>query len=101
MFLGHKHKGHMQSVTFCTFPRPVIEDQNHTKTIQCGQCIKACGCPDLQLNMEMIIKDIIVKINYFCTICHKVRDCKPIICERVLNVPELGLYCWYQLVALV
>ena len=39
MFLGHKHKGHMQSGTFYTFPRPVMEDENHTKTIQCGQCI--------------------------------------------------------------
>ena len=60
-FLGHKHKGNMQSATFYAFPRPVMEDQNHTKTIQHGQCIKACVCPDHQLNMEMIIMDIIVK----------------------------------------
>ena len=65
MFLEHKHKGHVQSVIFCTFPRPVIEDQNRTKTIQCGQCIKVCGCPDHQLNMEMNIKYIIAKINHF------------------------------------
>ena len=45
--------------------RPVMEDQNHTKTSQCGQCIKACACPDHQLHMEMIIKDIIVKGNSF------------------------------------
>ena len=54
---GHKHKGHMQSETFYTFPRPVMEDQNHNKTIQCGQCIKGCGCPDHHSN--------------------KVCDCKP------------------------
>ena len=65
MFLGHKHKGHMQPGTFYTFPRPVMEDQNHNKTIQWGQRIKACGCPNHQLNMEMIIKAFIVKMNYF------------------------------------
>ena len=92
MFPGHKHKGHMESVTFYTTPRPVMEDQNHTKTIQCGQCIKACGYLYHQLNMEMIIKDIIVKRNYFCRICHKVSDCKPNLGEHVMNVPELGLY---------
>ena len=92
MFLGHKHKGHMQSGTFYTFPRPVMVDQNRTKTIQCGQCIEANGCPDHQLNMEMIIKDIIVKRNHFCRICHKVCDCKPNLCEHAVNVPELGLY---------
>ena len=53
---GHKHKGHMQSGIFYTFPRPIMEDQNHNKTIQCGQCINTCGCPDHQSNMEMIIK---------------------------------------------
>ena len=92
MFLGHKHRGHKQSGTFYTFPRPVIEDQNHIKTIQCGQCIKARGCPDHQLNMEMIIKDIIVKWNYFCGICLKACDCKPNLCEHAVNVPELGVY---------
>ena len=92
MFLGHKHNGHMQSGTFYTFPWPVMEDQNHTKTIQCGQCIKACGCPDLQLNIAMITIYIIVKRNYFCRICNKVCDCKPNLCEHAVNVPELGLY---------
>ena len=92
MFLGHKHNGHMQSGTFYTFPRPVMEDQNHTKTIKCGQCIKVCGCPDHQLNMGMIVKDIIVKRHYFCRICYKVCDCKPNLCEHAENVPELGLY---------
>ena len=90
---GHKHKGNMQSGIF---PRPVMEDQNpgqnHTKTIQCGQCIKACGCADHQLNMEMISKDIIVKRNYFRRISHKVYDCKPNLCGHAVNVPELGVY---------
>ena len=48
-------------MNFYTFPRPVIEDQIHPKTIQCRQCIKACRRPDHNWNMEMIIKDIIVK----------------------------------------
>ena len=95
MFIGHKHKGQIQSMNFYTFPRPVMEDQNHSKTIQCGQCIKACGCPDQQLNMEMIIKDIIVKRHYLCRICHKVRDCKPNLCEHAVNVSGLGLYWPY------
>ena len=34
------------SYAICNFSK----DQNHTKTI-----LKACGCPDHQLNMEMII----------------------------------------------
>ena len=42
-----------------------MEDQNHTKTIQYEQCIKACDCPDHQLNMEMIIKDSIAKKKLF------------------------------------
>ena len=60
--------------------------------MQCGQCIKACGCPNQQLNMEMIIKDIIVKRNYICRICHKVCDCTPNLCKYAVNVPELGVY---------
>ena len=55
MRLGHKHKGHLQLVSFYTFPIQVIEDKNHPKTIQCRQCIKACGHPDHQLNMKMFI----------------------------------------------
>ena len=83
MFLEHKHKGHMQLE---------MKDQNHTNTNQCGQGIKACGCPDHQLNKEVIIKDIIVKRKYFCRICHKVSDCKPNLCEHAVNVSELGFY---------
>ena len=79
-----------------------MEDQNHPKTSPSRQCIKACGRPDHQLNIEMIIKDIIVKRNHYYRICHKLNDSKPHLCEHVLNVPELGLY-WPDtfLVALV
>ena len=62
----------MRGVTFHTFPRPVVGDENHPKTIQCRQWIKACGRPDHQLNMEMIIKDIIVRRNYYYRICSMV-----------------------------
>ena len=82
----------MQSVTFYTFPQLVMEDQNHPKTIPCRQCIKACGRPDHQLNMEIIIKDIIVKRNDYYRICHKVSDSKPNLCEHDVNMPELGMY---------
>ena len=54
-----------------------MEDQNHPKTIPCRQCIKACGRPHHQLDIEMIIKDIIVKRKYYYRICHKVTDSKP------------------------
>ena len=69
-----------------------MEDQNHPKTIPCRQCIKACVRPHHQLDIEMIIKDIIVKRNHYYSICHKVIDSKPNLCEHVVNVPELGLY---------
>ena len=72
-----------------------MEDQNHPQTIQCRQCIKACGHPDHQLNMEMKIKDTIVKRNHYCRRCCKVCDFKPNLCEHVMNVPELGLYWHY------
>ena len=89
--IRYRHKDHMQSVPFFTFPRPVMEDQNHLKTVLCWQCIKPCGRLDHQLNMDMIIQDFIVKINHYYRICHKVCDSEPNLCEHVVDVPELGL----------
>ena len=68
-----------------------MEYQNHPKTTPCRQCIKACGRPDHQLNVGIIIKDIIVKRNYYYRICHKLSDSKPNLCEHDVNVPELGM----------
>ena len=64
----------MQSVTLYTFPRLVMEDQNHPKTIPCRHCIKTCGRPDHQLNMEIIIQDGLVKRNHYYRMCRKLRD---------------------------
>ena len=93
-YLRYRYKDHiihMQSVTFYTFPRLVMDDQYYPKTIACRQCIKACGRPDHQLNMEMIIKDIVKRKHYY-RICHKGSDRKLTFCEHDVNMPELRLH---------
>ena len=91
----YKHKDHVQGVAFYTFPRSVMEDKNHLKITHYRQWIKACARPDHQLNMEMIIKDIIVKRNYHYKISFKVSVYTPTHYKHAVHVLELSFYVRY------
>ena len=61
----------MKGITFSTFPRPVIEESFHPKTMACAAWIKMCGRSKEKLSLKIILEDM-KKRNYYYRVCSKV-----------------------------